>query len=242
MCPVGGVALVDRALAAIAPLTTSAAVNAHHLADQLDGHITGAHGNGILVSVERELLGTGGALGALREWIAARPVVIVNADAVHEAPLAPLTTGWDGERIRFLLAEPKGTEFAAGVRLCGVLMPWTAVADLPAEPCSVHERVWAPWAAAGRVEALAGYEGPWFDCGTPASYLAANVWSAGGTSVIDHSADVRGEVERSVVWDAATVYAGERLIDAIRTTKGRTVLVRWRRSGDAATTARPWTS
>ncbi len=242
LCPVGGVALVDRALAALAPLTASVAVNAHHLAEQLDSHIARMHGDAIHLSLEPELLGTGGALGALRDWIAGRPVAVVNADAVHEAPLAPLATGWDGERIRFLLAEPAGTAFAAGVRLCGVLMPWAAVADLPVEPVSLHERVWAPWAAAGRVEALAGYDGPWFDCGTPASYLAANLWSTGGGSAIDASADVRGEVERSVVWDGANVAAGDRLVDAIRTTNGRTVLVRWRRRGDAATTARQWTS
>lgn len=242
LCPVGGVALVDRALAALSPLAGTLAVNAHHLADQLADHIARAHGDAVHLSLEPELLGTGGALGALREWIDGRAVVIVNADAVHDASLAALVTDWDGERIRFLLAEPAGTAFAAGVRLCGVLMPWAAVAELPVEPLSVHERVWAPWAAAGRVEAVDGYEGPWFDCGSPASYLAANLWSAGGGSVIDATADVRGEVRRSVVWDGATVTAGERLVDAIRTTQGRTVLVRWRRTGDAATTAGQWTS
>jgi MurNAc alpha-1-phosphate uridylyltransferase len=211
LCPVGGTPLVDRAVAALAPITASVAVNAHHLADQLEVHIARVHGDGVRLSVEPELLGTGGALGALRPWIDGRAVVVVNADAVHDSPLAPLVRGWDSERIRFLLAEPAGTTFAPGVRLCGVLMPWAAVRHLPAEWCSVHERVWAPWAAGGR-------------------------------SVIDSTADVRGEVERSVVWDGATVYAGERLVDAIRTTKGRTVLVRWRRGGDAATTARRWTS
>ena len=238
----GGVTLVDRALAALSPLTASVAVNAHHLADQLAAYIAQAHGDAVHLSLEPELLGTGGALGALRDWIDGRAVVVVNADAVHAAPLRSLATDWDGERIRFLLAEPAGTAFAPGVRLCGVLMPWAAVAELSAEPLSVYERVWAPWAAAGRVEVVAGYEGPWFDCGTPASYLGANLWSAGGGSVIDATADVRGEVTRSVVWDGATVTAGERLVDAIRTTKGRTVLVRWRRGGDAATTAGQWTS
>ena len=235
-------ALVDRALAALAPLTESIAVNAHHLADQLEAHLVRSYGEGVQVSIEREVLGTGGALGALRSWIDGRAVLVVNADAVHEAPLAVLATGWDGERIRFLLAEPPETAFGPGVRLCGVLMPWAAVSELSAEPLSVHERVWAPWAESGKIEVIAGYEGPWFDCGTPASYLAANLWSTGGASAIDGTADVRGDVERTVVWDGATVTAGERLVDAIRTTKGRTVLVRWRRRGDAATTGGQWTS
>jgi hypothetical protein len=235
---VGGVALVDRALIALGALTGSIAVNAHHRADQLVAHVGGrAH-----VPHEDRLLGTGGALGGLRDWIAGRPVLVVNGDAVHEAPLTQLVDGWDGQRIRFLLAEPPGTRFAPGVRLCGALMPWSAVAGLAAEPASIHDEVWAPWSAAGRVEAVAGYDQPWFDCGTPASYLAANLWVSGGASVVGAGAEVRGELERAVVWDGARVDGSERLVDAIRTTGGRTVLVRWRASPPAATTASRWTS
>jgi len=65
---------------------------------------------------------------------------------------------------------------------------------------------------------------------------------SGGANVIGAGAEVRGELERAVVWDGARVDAGERLVDTIRTTAGRTVMVRWRASPSAATTASRWTS
>lgn len=240
LCPVGGRPLVDRALDALAPVTTARAVNAHHGGRAVRAHVVRHHGDGVHVALERVLLGTGGALGGLRDWIDRRPVLVVNADAVHAAELGLLLEGWDGERIRFLLAEPAGTAFAPGVRLCGVLMPWMAVAALTPEPASIYDEVWAPWAVRGRVEALPGYRGPWFDCGTPSSYLAANLAVSGGQSVVGPDAIVHGRLERAVVWDGAEVAKGERLVDAIRTTEGRTVAVRWRGGVPATTTAQPW--
>jgi len=227
LCPVGGLALVDRALAAVGAVTADRAVNAHHGATDVSAHIHRRYGDAVHISREEVLLGTGGALGALREWIDGRPVVVVNADTVHTADLGALVEGWDGERIRFLLAERPGTPFGPGVRLYGVLMPSRALQSLEAVPCGVYEQIWAPWAALGRVEAV-GVSAEWFDCGTPASYLAANLWLSEGKSVIGDDASVEGEVERTVVWDGASVSPAERLVDAIRTTAGRTVLVRWR--------------
>ena len=122
--------LVDRALTAgrrgvAAP--SAVAVNAHHRAEELAAHLVGR----VEVSREPVLLGTGGALGKLRRWIDGRAVLVVNADAVHEAPLARLVEGWDGERIRFLVAGPPAAASAPGrpallgpaIRLCGALMP-----------------------------------------------------------------------------------------------------------------------
>lgn len=240
LCPVGGRSLLDHALDALVPLTSARAVNAHHGGRAVVGHVVRRHGDDVHVALEDVLLGTGGALGGLRSWIDGRPVVVVNADALHQADLSALVRDWDGERIRFLLAGPTGTAFAPGVRLCGVLMPWAAVAPLRPEPSSVYDRVWRPWADDGRVEVLAGYDGPWFDCGTPHDYLAANLAVSGGDSVVGSGARVDGDIERSVVWDGAEVGSGERLVDAIRTTAGRTVLVRWRDVPAATTTAQPW--
>jgi NDP-sugar pyrophosphorylase family protein len=222
LCPVGGTALVDLAVDRLARICDDTAVNAHHQASLLAAHLDGR----VHLSVERELLGTGGALGQLRPWIDGRAVVVVNADAVHGAALAPLVRGWDGERVRFLLAEPPGRPFGWGVRLCAALMPWAAVRDLPASYGSIHDRVWAPWAAAGRVEVIPAPPGPWFDCGTPADYLAANLWTSDGDTVVGAGAAVLGTAVRSVIWDGARVDARERLVDAVRTTQGRTVLVR----------------
>ena len=50
--------------------------------------------------------------------------------------------------------------------------------------------------------------------------------ASGGRSVVGAGAVVAGEVRGSVVWPGAVVAAGELLVDAIRTTAGRTVLVR----------------
>lgn len=233
LCPVGRTSLVDLALDGLAALGLSApsavAVNTHHLAEALEAHLEGR----VELSHEPVLLGTGGALGKLRPWIDGRAVLLVNADAVHDASLAALLEGWDRERIRFLVAGPPAAESAPGyqallgptTRLCGALMPNVAVADLPAEPCSVYERVWRRWESGGRTEVLA-VGTTFFDCGTPGSYLAANLWRSGGAPVVGRGAEVAGDLERSVIWPGARVHRGEHLRDAIRTTAGRTVLVR----------------
>ena len=231
LCPVGASTLLDVALARLGSLGLGAdavAVNAHHLAAAIVDHV-GARAH---VSVEATLLGTGGGLGHLRGWIDGRGVVVVNADAVHDASVAGVVDGWDHERLRFLAV---GAQGAAGgplrldrtLRLLAVAMPWEAVARLPDAPCSISEEVWTPWERAGRVEIVTAAEPVrFFDCGTPASYLAANLWRSGGSSVVGEGAAVEGDVERCVVWPGAVVARGERLRDAIRTTVGRTVLVR----------------
>jgi NDP-sugar pyrophosphorylase family protein len=62
------------------------------------------------------------------------------------------------------------------------------------------------------------YDGPWFDTGTPSTYLAANLAANGGRSVIAADADVdpTAVVERSLVWPGAKVAAHERLVEQIR--------------------------
>jgi mannose-1-phosphate guanylyltransferase/MurNAc alpha-1-phosphate uridylyltransferase len=44
--------------------------------------------------------------------------------------------------------------------------------------------------------------------------------------VVGEGARVTGTVQRCVVWPGAVVAAGEHLVDAVRTTAGRTVMVR----------------
>ena len=65
--------------------------------------------------------------------------------------------------------------------------------------------------------------GPFFDCGTPAEYLAANLAASGGQSVIGEGARVAGELVRSVVWPGGVVRAGERLVESIRVGEDLTV-------------------
>ena len=213
LCPVGNVALVDLAIDRVRPLSTSIAVNVHHKRELLEAHLA----RRVHVSVEEpRALGTAGALGNLRDWIGGRPAVVVNADAWHRFDLAALVEGWDGARVRLLVVEDPDRGDFGRWRYCGAsIMPWAEVARLPATPAGLYETCWARRWAEGRLE-LVAVAGPYFDCGTPAEYLAANLAASGGASVVGAGARVEGELVRSVVWPGGVVRAGERLVDSIR--------------------------
>jgi NDP-sugar pyrophosphorylase family protein len=217
LCPVGGVPLLDLALARLAPAAGTGpgdlAVNAHHLADQVVAHV----GDAAHVSVERpEALGTAGALGALRDWVDGRAVLLTNADAYLDGDLAALGDGWDGDRCRLLVVPaPDGGDFD-GMRYVGAcLLPWRHVRDLAAEPTGLYEVVWREEHAAGRLE-LVPFRGTAIDCGTPADYLAANLHASGGGSVVGDGAVVEGTLDACVVWDGAYVGPGEHLVRCVR--------------------------
>lgn len=228
LCPLGDTTLVDRAVDVVgrtlglAVTPEAVAVNAHHRADLLEAAMAGR----VHVSVEAPaLLGTAGALGRLRSWIDGRDVVVMNADAVHDADLTAALAGWDHERVRLVVAGPVAQAFGPSLRLCAVLMPAATLAPLGAEPSGLFAAAWTPAAHAGRLEVVGGYEGPWFDCGTPGSYLAANLWTSGGRSVVGAGAVVHGHADACVVWPGSVVHAGENLARTIRA--GRlTVMVR----------------
>lgn len=221
LCPVDDIPLVDHALARARTVTPHVAVNLHHGRAALEEHLAGPDGAGpgaagrVHLSVEegREALGTAGALGLLRPWIDGRATVVLNGDTWSPGSLAPLVDGWDGERIRVLVVGED--RFHASVRVAGALMPWSAVAPLRPEPTGLYEVSWGAAAAEGRVEAVR-WDGPWVDCGTPAQYLRANLLASGGASVVGKGAEVRGTVERSVVWPGSEVHETEDLVDAVR--------------------------
>ncbi|MEV0807380.1 sugar phosphate nucleotidyltransferase [Micromonospora sp. NPDC050200] len=249
LCPVGNVPLLDRALARLAGLGLTGperiAVNACHLADQVVAHVGGrAH-----LSVEPgDPLGTAGGVGNLRDWIAGRGVLVGNADAYLADPaaapgpdVAALLDGWDGRSVRLLgqpVAHPAAPGTFDGHRFTGFsLLPWRLVRELPPTFGDLVRAVWRPAEAAGALEVVA-YPGTFYDTGTPADYLAANLHAAGGGELVDPTATVtgrvrravvgagavvRGDVERAVVWPGATVGADERLRDAVRAGDGRTV-------------------
>jgi MurNAc alpha-1-phosphate uridylyltransferase len=259
LCPVGNVPLLDRALTRLArhglagPATV--AVNACYLADQVTGHV----GDRAFLSCEPgpPALGTSGALCHLKDWIAGRGVLAVNADA-YLAPegspgldLGPLLDGWDGHRVR-VLAVPAGdrpAEFigpdGSGFRFAGAsLLPADLVAALPAGRSDLVLTVWRPAERAGRLE-ISPYGGWYTDCGTPVDYLAANRHAAtlaGGSlvapnatvtgsvvaSVVGANAVVAGSIVRCVVLPGARVDPEEVLVDAIRLADGTTL------SGSAA--------
>lgn len=223
LCPVGNVALVDLALARLNGVVPagSVAVNAHHLRHQLEDHLAGrAH-----LSVEEpRALGTAGAVANLRRWLDGRAVLAVNADAWHNAELAPFVAGWDGERVRVVVAascdEPR--RFGPGSQVLGSLLPWSEVVALPEGPSGLYETSWRPRQREGALDVVTS-DVPFIDCGTPSDYLAANLASSGGESVVGSGAVVEGTLVRSVVWPGGVVRSGEVLVDAIRVGEGLTV-------------------
>lgn len=224
LCPVGNVALLDLALERAAGLTDAVAVNVHHGRDALEAHLAGrAH-----VSVEEdEALGTAGALGHLRDWIAGRDLLVLNADSWAPGALAPFAAGWDRERVRLLVAGDdrlRPPERPANL-VAAAFMPWPEVARLAPVPSGLWEASWRHRQAEGRLDVVR-WDGPCVDCGTPARYLAANMAASGGQPVVGEGAAVEGKLERAVVWSGARVWPGETLVDAIRATEGVTVLVR----------------
>jgi NDP-sugar pyrophosphorylase family protein len=243
LCPVANVALLDWALARLRPVAPDIAVNAHHRHQQIEQHLAGLAGlaglpgragladGSVHLSVEQpEALGTAGALGRLRGWIDGRSALVVNADAWSSAPLSVLVEGWDGERLRVLVvaAEPGGeradfSDERGSYRFAGAsLLPWDVVVGLAPEPTGLYEVAWRPAEEAGRLELVVVAQ-PFFDCGTPAEYLDANLCASGGASVIGAGAMVEGEVVRSVVWPGGVVRRGERLVDCIRVGADATV-------------------
>ena len=220
LCPVDNVPLVDLALERARPLTSRLAVNVHHGRALLEANLAGrAH-----VSVEEPApLGTAGALGQLRGWIDGRPAVVVNADAWHRFDLSCLVDGWDGERVRLLVVEDPARGDFGRWRHCGAsLMPWSEVGRLPAVPSGLYEACWRQRWDEGRLE-LVPQRGPFFDCGTPPDYLAANLTASGGRSVIGPGARVEGELVRSVVWAGGVVRREECLVECVRVGETLTV-------------------
>lgn len=108
LVPVGGIAMLDRALDALASAGVSqAVVNVHHLASQIEARLATRMQPAIRVSREDELLETGGGIAKAIAHFGAEPFFAVNADIVWldgETPaLARLAEAWDGGRMDALL-------------------------------------------------------------------------------------------------------------------------------------------
>jgi N-acetyl-alpha-D-muramate 1-phosphate uridylyltransferase len=225
LCPMGGVPLLDLALARLASVTTSVAVNLHHDREAIGRHLAGLdRAEPVHRSVEENgALGTAGGIAHLAPWIDGRATVVVNADTWCPGSLAPAVAGWDRGRVRVLVTG--GSELTPVSGIAGILLPWWATRALRPRPTGLYEVLLQGLAAEGELDVVR-WDGPCLDCGTPARYLAANMVASGGRAVIGDGAKVLGRVTRSVVWDGATVEAHEHLVDAVRTDCGVTVLVR----------------
>lgn len=251
LCPVGNVPLLDRVLARLAGIgltgASRVAVNASYLAEQVIAHI----GDRAHRSVEPDgPLGTAGGLAKLRDWIDGRGILVGNADAYLADPdrppgpdIAALLHDWDGETVR-LLGQPAVIPTAPGTfdghAFTGFsLLPWRRVRNLPLEFGDLVRTVWRPAEAAGELTVVP-YPGTFYDTGTPADYLTANLHAAGGDTLVDPTAlvtgpcrsavigagaRVHGAVTGAVVWPGATVGVEEHVQNAIRAGTDLTVVV-----------------
>jgi hypothetical protein len=145
---VGGPTLLNLALdrvAQVIPLDPSdVAVNAHWLSDQIVGAVAGrAH-----VSIEQPAaLGTAGAVGELRSWLAGRDLLITNSDAWYDGRLdiTGFVTDWDQRRPRLLVVEDiEQPDFDERWRFAGTsLLPGRIAQTLEAVPSGLYEMVWS---------------------------------------------------------------------------------------------------
>jgi N-acetyl-alpha-D-muramate 1-phosphate uridylyltransferase len=219
LCPVENIPLVDLAVGRARTVTSAVAVNVHHGRAAMESHLAGR----VHLSIEEpDALGTAGGVANLKEWVDGRAVLTTNADAWHDADYAAFVGDWDGERVRVLIAD---AEFGPRARVVASLLPWQDVESLQPRPTGLYEVCWSPAHEAGRLD-VAHHRGAFFDCGTPAQYLSANLAASDGRSVIGRGALVEGTLEKSVVWPGAVVQKGEHLRQAIRAGERVTVLVR----------------
>lgn len=164
---VGGRTLLDHALARVAtvvPLDPArVAVNAHWLADQVVAHVS----DRAYVSVEQpEALGTAGAVGQLRPWLAGRDLLVANADTFYgpEPDLTAFAAGWDRERPRLLVVrDTERADFDGSWRFAGIsLLPGSLARALEPVPSGLYEVVWSQVTLD-----LVPTDSAFIDCGTP---------------------------------------------------------------------------
>ena len=179
------------------------AINARHLAGQIENFVEKRLREKFPavefhVSVEEEVLGTGGAVVNLRGWLEQGAFWMVNSDAVFAQPLKDVaeshmrskndatlmvTRAEEHRGLRFLLTTNDGLLLErtpeaeeSGYAFCGVHINESDILDiLPVSgECCVLRAGHLPWASAsGRVRVFETTHF-WADAGTPERYLEAH--------------------------------------------------------------------
>lgn len=222
LCPVANVPLVDRAIDHVRSMTPHVAVNARYMADQMVAHL---RDGSVHLSVEDRDLSTAGAFGKLKTWIDGRAVLVHNADSWHRFGLRPLIDGWDGHSIRLASRRVQdGGDFADRKYLGIGLIPFEYLREIPERRAGLYELILEPAWLRREIE-FVDFDGEWFDCGTPRSYLAANLFASGGVTVVGPDATVLGDATECVLWGGTTVGPEESLYRCIRASNELTVQV-----------------
>jgi MurNAc alpha-1-phosphate uridylyltransferase len=144
---VGGLTLLDAALGrvgSVVPVSPrDVAVNAHWHAEQI---ATAVEGRAHLSCEQPEALGTAGAVGAIRDWLGERDLLIANGDVWWDraVDLAAFVDGWDRLRPRLAVVEDQQRpDFDGRWRFAGVSLLSNAEArKLEPVPSGLYELVW----------------------------------------------------------------------------------------------------
>jgi mannose-1-phosphate guanylyltransferase len=204
LIPFFTVAMLELAVAKLSAAgVTRIAVNAKHLASKVSDFVDvrlrpSFPGVTFHVSVEDEVLGTGGALRNLRGWLGNGSFWVVNSDAVFAQSLSEVAdqhvqTGNDvtlmvtranehrdlrflraGKDVLLLERMPEAAEH--GFAFCGVHLNESGLFDyLPdSGECCVLRAGHLPWAHSGGRVGLYETHRFWADAGTPDRYLEAH--------------------------------------------------------------------
>ena len=104
LLPVWGESMLARIIERLRKLgATDIVVNCHYLHEQVEAWCAA---NGCRAAYEPEILGTGGVLNPLREWIGQNPFYLVNGDIVVE--------GLDAGALILLPAFRRGSAYGRG--------------------------------------------------------------------------------------------------------------------------------
>ena len=208
---VGNEELLEHALGNAGRFTSKIAVNTHYLAGQVEAFVAG---RGVHVSHEPELLGTAGAVGAIRDWLDGDDVLILNSDTWLASVPDDFVDSWDRRRPRLLVKDVGHPSDFSTLRFIGAsLLPGGMARGLAATPSGLYERVWLP----GRDSLdLVVTDVAAFDCGTPEEFLRANLAVSDGAPVIHPTARPGGPAYRSVFLRDATSPAGHSSVGEIR--------------------------
>jgi len=220
------------------------ALNAWHLAPQVQAFAASQPEPGLQlqVRVEPRLLGTGGALANLRDWIADEPLLVLAGDILADfdfagllachlaagaeatmalAPRADVRTFGaveidDAGRITDIVGALRRPGTRACVNASAHVLEPRFLARLPEGPSCLVRQGYLPALAAGARCAGWIHEGAWAELGTPAALLAVQRAALRGQCPVDPgllAAGGRRDGSESLVHPAAHVAADARLRD-----------------------------
>lgn len=91
LCPFFGIPTLEIALHQGEKASLDIAVNTHYLSEQMETYLhTRTLSNKLKLSIETEILGTGGALNPIRDWIGNSSLLLYNSDIVCDLDIESL--------------------------------------------------------------------------------------------------------------------------------------------------------